>query len=222
MHHLPALPHSVLSSLPPCSISGNDIEDLAWRLWSGAERPIIPPRVVALLIGLNNVQGRQLPGQTVGRLEEVVKYLQAAFPQTKLVLVRWGEAGSAPCQKNARRDGRAGTAFLLRPQRCCGTPQPLAPPRLTLRSPGCPAQTNPTRSLIPNAKFDHTALNTQYWTLSWRRGIAWAACGRDINPADPAQLYDGTHPTPLGIDKLMRCVAPHVYQLIRQTKGRAG
>lgn len=100
----------------PLGISGNDIQDLAWRLWSGTERPAVPPRVAALLIGLNNVQGGDdTPAQIVARLEAVVNYLQAVWPGTKLLLIGCalggllsvaGRGGAARCMQRMQRPCR--------------------------------------------------------------------------------------------------------------------
>lgn len=40
----------------PLGVSGNDVEDLAWRLFTGSERPTRAPKAVALLVGVNNLQ----------------------------------------------------------------------------------------------------------------------------------------------------------------------
>lgn len=40
-------------------MSGNDVEDLAWRLFSGSERPARAPKAVAILVGVNNLQVRE-------------------------------------------------------------------------------------------------------------------------------------------------------------------
>ncbi len=50
----------------PLGVSGNDVEDLAWRLFSGSERPARAPKAVALLIGVNNLQARALVGGVLG------------------------------------------------------------------------------------------------------------------------------------------------------------
>lgn len=37
---------------------------------------------------------------------------------------------------------------------------------------------------------------------------------QDINPYDPAQLYDGLHPSKATIDKLLRCMAPTIKRIV--------
>lgn len=66
-------------------VPGNDIEHLAWRIMSGAERPAHPPKVLALHIGLNNSPGTS--ATNAARLEELVAWLQRAYPPTRIVIV---------------------------------------------------------------------------------------------------------------------------------------
>ncbi|KAI7839375.1 hypothetical protein COHA_006900 [Chlorella ohadii] len=71
----------------PLGVSGNDVEDLAWRLFSGSERPARAPKAVALLIGVNNLQAKQKMTTLVNRLEYTILYLQSIWPNTKIVLM---------------------------------------------------------------------------------------------------------------------------------------
>lgn len=69
----------------PMGVGGNTIEQLGWRMMSGNERPSKPPKCIALLIGVNNSPATFQ--QSVARLEELVRWLQRAYPSTKLVLM---------------------------------------------------------------------------------------------------------------------------------------
>lgn len=67
-------------------IGMNTVEQLAYRIIGRGERPAIAPRVIALLIGINNVaQGSIEPA--IPRLEELIRWLQNAYPTTRIVLV---------------------------------------------------------------------------------------------------------------------------------------
>ena len=69
----------------PLGVGGNIIEQLAWRIMSGNERPDKPPKCIALLIGVNNAP--LTFQQSAGRLEELLRWLKKAYPSTKLVLM---------------------------------------------------------------------------------------------------------------------------------------
>lgn len=66
-------------------VPGNTIENLAWRITSGNERPAKSPRVIALLIGINN-DPLTFPA-SVGHLSELIQWLQRAYPPTKIILL---------------------------------------------------------------------------------------------------------------------------------------
>lgn len=70
-------------------ISGNDVQDLAWRLMapSGWERPKLAPRVVALLIGTNNVNAKMKIPELESKLDYVLSWWAAAYPKTKVILM---------------------------------------------------------------------------------------------------------------------------------------
>lgn len=69
----------------PMGVGGNVIEQLGWRIMSGNERPAKPPKCIALLIGVNNSPVNFQ--QAAGRLEELLRWLQRAYPSTKLILM---------------------------------------------------------------------------------------------------------------------------------------
>lgn len=67
-------------------IGANTVEQLAFRIIGRGERPKLAPRVIALLIGINNVaQGSIEPA--IPHLEELIRWLQAAYPSTQIVLL---------------------------------------------------------------------------------------------------------------------------------------
>ena len=70
----------------PMGIAGDTVEQLARRIMSGDERPAKPPKCIALLIGTNNIPKGTFPVASQ-RLEELIKWLQRAYPTTKLVLM---------------------------------------------------------------------------------------------------------------------------------------
>lgn len=68
-------------------------------------------------------------------------------------------------------------------------------------------------NLLPRTSPDVDPVNVKLKALCVKRGIYWSTCGSDINPHDPKQLYDGTHPAQKGADKVLRCLAPEVARL---------
>ncbi|KAL4436964.1 hypothetical protein ABPG75_004103 [Micractinium tetrahymenae] len=70
----------------PLGVSGNDVEDLTWRIIGGSELPALAPRCIALLIGSNDVNSHTKLEDHISYLDYLVGYLQAAFPDTQLIL----------------------------------------------------------------------------------------------------------------------------------------
>lgn len=68
--------------------------------------------------------------------------------------------------------------------------------------------------LLPNAEHDVLPVNEMYRGLSDAKGVAFAACGQDIDPTDAGLLYDGTHPTLLAQHRLLECLAPMVESVV--------
>lgn len=65
-------------------VPGNDVEDLTWRIMSGAEVAVTPPKVVVLWIGTNSLnQGRD----PVEHLDFLMDYLRKTLPLTRLVFL---------------------------------------------------------------------------------------------------------------------------------------
>jgi hypothetical protein len=73
----------------PLGVNGSTVENLAWRIVLGGERPAAPPRVAALLVGVNNLYKGQYrpedrPAPLAEELEWLVRWLQAAMPSTQV------------------------------------------------------------------------------------------------------------------------------------------
>jgi hypothetical protein len=73
----------------PLGVNGSTIENLAWRIVQGGERPAAPPRVAVLLVGVNNLYKGQYrpedrPGPLADKLEWLVRWLQATMPRTQV------------------------------------------------------------------------------------------------------------------------------------------
>lgn len=65
-------------------VPGNDVEDLTWRIMSGAEVAVTPPKVIVLWIGTNSLNQRRDP---VEHLDFLMDYLRKTVPLTKLVFL---------------------------------------------------------------------------------------------------------------------------------------
>lgn len=66
----------------PLGVSGDTVEKLVWRLMEGKERPSQDPKVVALLIGINNRGTDPSP-----KLDFLVGWLRAAMPSTRIIVI---------------------------------------------------------------------------------------------------------------------------------------
>lgn len=67
-------------------IEGSSVEELAWRLMDGGEKLALDPRVVILLVGINNLKWgkRQDPSD---KLDYLLGWMRAAMPSSKIVLL---------------------------------------------------------------------------------------------------------------------------------------
>lgn len=140
----------------PLGVSGNDVEDLTWRIIGGSERPKRAPRCIALLIGTNDVNAGVPVYKLKSYMDYLLQYIKAAFPSTKIIL--W--------------------------------------------------------KLLPRKGLVMAPANAAYLDLARKHNATWVTCGSNLNPSNPAVLYDGTHPTPTTQTLLLRCVAPTVYKLV--------
>ncbi|PRW60156.1 Platelet-activating factor isoform gamma subunit [Chlorella sorokiniana] len=89
-------------------VGGTTVEELTWRLMANGEKLAKDPRVVVLLVGINN----QLPKQPAPKLDFLLnKYFPAAMPTTEVLVV-------APLPSFRKKE--AALAQLFRPivKRC--------------------------------------------------------------------------------------------------------
>lgn len=186
-------------------VSGNDIEDLAWRLMTahGAENPAIPPKVVAILIGA--------PWRGVSPC--------ACIRRARRARCACATAATANALPRPHARTHAGLNNMQAGQKVVEILRKLDY-LLAWAQAAWPHTKIMLVSLLPNAKYNTGALNKQYVALAAKRRLAWALCGQDINARDKAQLYDGTHPTVAAQRKLLSCLAQHVAALAAEKAGR--
>lgn len=67
-------------------VSGNSVEQLAWRIMKGDERPARAPQCMAFNIGINNVIWGNFDA-AAGHMEQLLTWCQATYPSTRLVLM---------------------------------------------------------------------------------------------------------------------------------------
>lgn len=67
-------------------VSGNSVEQLAWRIMNGDERPARAPQCIAFNIGINNVIWGNFQA-AAAHMEELLTWCRAAYPSTRLVLM---------------------------------------------------------------------------------------------------------------------------------------
>ena len=70
----------------PLGIGGDTVQKLSWRIALGKERFVIPPKVVGLLIGINN-QGVDNTNPAAKLYQFLLPYLKAVYPTTKFILI---------------------------------------------------------------------------------------------------------------------------------------
>ncbi len=84
-------------------ISGDRTEHILWRITEGGDLEGVNPRVLVLLIGINNlISGKYTPEQTAEGIQTIVPQLTAKLPHTRVLLLGvfpcWAEA-SNPTRK---------------------------------------------------------------------------------------------------------------------------
>lgn len=92
-------------------VGGNTVEQLAWRIMAGNERPAKAPKCMALNIGVNNTRGGNF-STAAAHLEQLLKWLRKAYPSTKLVLM-----ALLPATRNAGDVGAANSTYRAIAQR---------------------------------------------------------------------------------------------------------
>lgn len=70
----------------PLGIGGDTVQKLSWRIALGKERFNIPPKVVGLLIGINNL-GKVNTDPAAKLYQFLLPYLKAIYPTTKFLLI---------------------------------------------------------------------------------------------------------------------------------------
>jgi lysophospholipase L1-like esterase len=73
-------------------ISGDKTEHLLWRITAGGDLDGLSPKVLVLLIGINNLLQGSTPEQTAAGITTIVTYLRAKLPGTRILLL-----GVFPC-----------------------------------------------------------------------------------------------------------------------------
>lgn len=68
-------------------VGGNELADLMWRLAEGGEVPAIDPKVVVLLVGINDLFAHHPLDQTAQRMAFLLDWLRAGLPRSRLVLL---------------------------------------------------------------------------------------------------------------------------------------
>jgi hypothetical protein len=63
---------------------GSSVANLVWRILEGGERPVLAPRVVAVLIGINNLLPEKELDPPAPQLEWLVGWMRAAWPQSEV------------------------------------------------------------------------------------------------------------------------------------------
>lgn len=74
----------------PLGVGGHTVEELSYRLAKGGEVLKPAPKVVAVLIGINNIKmaGRRQVGDPAPNVDSfLVPYLKAVYPQSKIMLL---------------------------------------------------------------------------------------------------------------------------------------
>ena len=83
-------------------ISADETGNLLWRITEGGCLEGLHPKVVVLLIGINNLIREQTPEQTAEGISTIVSYLKKKLPDTKILLL-----GVFPCWQPATNPIRA-------------------------------------------------------------------------------------------------------------------
>jgi lysophospholipase L1-like esterase len=76
-------------------ISGDKTETILWRLTAGENLKGMSPKVIVLLIGVNNLIQKDSAEDTAAGIKTIVKYLRKITPDTKIMLLGIFPAWSA-------------------------------------------------------------------------------------------------------------------------------
>jgi len=70
----------------PLGVGGDTVQNLSWRVALGKERFAVPPKVIGLLIGINNL-GRDNTDPVVFMDTFLLPYLKAVYPTSRFILI---------------------------------------------------------------------------------------------------------------------------------------
>lgn len=74
------------------AVPGDKTQNLLWRIGEGGELDGLHPKVVVLLIGVNNLITKNTPDETAAGIAAVVQQVKKVLPDTKILLL-----GIFPC-----------------------------------------------------------------------------------------------------------------------------
>ncbi len=73
-------------------ISGDRTEHILWRITAGGDLDDLSPKVLVLLIGINNLLQGSTPEDTAAGVTTIINYLRVKLPETRILLL-----GVFPC-----------------------------------------------------------------------------------------------------------------------------
>lgn len=83
-------------------ISGDKTENVLWRITESGDLKNVSPKVVVLLIGINNLLQGDSPEDTAQGIKAIVEVLRSKLPAAKILLL-----GVFPCKPGAKDPIRA-------------------------------------------------------------------------------------------------------------------
>jgi len=83
-------------------ISGDETEHILWRITEGENLDGLSPKVLILLIGINNLNRGDRPEQVAEGITTIVRHIHRKLPSTKVLLL-----GLFPCWQSPKHPVRA-------------------------------------------------------------------------------------------------------------------
>lgn len=78
-------------------ISGDQTQNVLWRITAGGDLDGLDPKVLVLLVGINNYHlGKNTPAQTAEGIRTIVQTVRGKLPQTRILLLGLFPAGREP------------------------------------------------------------------------------------------------------------------------------
>lgn len=71
----------------PLGVGGNTVQELTWRMMVGGEKFKKDPRVVIVLIGVNNLDYIDRAGSPVDKLDFLLGWMRKAMPTSKIIVL---------------------------------------------------------------------------------------------------------------------------------------